>query len=1146
MELNYKKRFVNRQTSGGQTTLKCVPFLDATSMNSLYRIFVSLLTVAAMGQPVMAVTDGICETRPACVTGQGYRTIVGVEPVIVEHPIGTVPRLPFSVWVTYSDGYAEFRQVRWDNSSSTTEERQASFTDNSPGETYRIRGFISGDDTTPDGYPIYANVTVTDSMQAIPPSVPSARPLPLNKVRITGDNRLTSNRDLAIKTIAGWDVAQQLYNYRDTYGLPTDGYPVADGWDSPTTKLKGHGSGHYMSALALAYAVCTDDTVKARLRENITRMVDELRQCQERTFVWHEELGRYWEARDFAPEDTLRVMNGTWDDFDRYKTQYKEYGYGYLNAIPAHHAALIEMYRPYNNSSWVWAPYYSIHKQLAGLIDIATYVDDPRVADKALLIAKDMGLWVWNRLHYRTFVDDDGTQQERRARPGNRYEMWNMYIAGEVGGMSESLARLSMMVDEPDDSMRLAEAAGYFDSPAFYDPLARNIDAVRTRHANQHIPMIVGALKTYSAKKEPRYYCIAENFWEMIQGRYRYATGGVGNGEMFRQPYTQMLSMATNVTTDNESNLYPSPNLNETCCAYNLAKLTKDLNCYNPDDARYMDYYERVLYNQIVGSLHPSHYMTTYQYAVGLNASKPWGNETPQSTCCGGTGSENHVKYQEAAYFVSDTSVWVALYMPTEARWDSKRVTIRQDCRWPAEHSVIRITEGKARFAMKLRVPYWATGGFSVTLNGKPVAAVFQPGTYVTIPAREWTSADVVEVCMPFTVHIDYAPDKMETAATGKNETKTAFEPMWAGALMYGPLVMAATGIETWEEATVKMSSDLRDILPAGPKDGVGADANLYSLSFNGMTFFPDYYVDRNATHYLRLNLLGDLSAATKRVLRARIAATAAYKAVHYTPVSFDALTKAVASAAELVEAAAVSQEAAERCMSDIDCAVDGLEAVVMNKTELAEALATVKELDTELYTNESFGRLQAEMVKSDSLLLAETSQAELDYQTYYLGLLAGELVFAAEVDKTALGELLQLAASRKAAQEAWLALPVKVPEYAPWAPHGYARMVEQYHLAQNVYNNIGMRYSREQTERAEAALKAAVNTMRPGNLAEPEDLGTLLELMEKAPKSAGLQKTAICSAIEYAEMVVKYVNDGSGTPDMIEDAEKRIRAAIE
>ncbi|MBO6058811.1 MAG: glycoside hydrolase family 127 protein, partial [Bacteroidaceae bacterium] len=515
-----------------------------------------------------------------------------------------------------------------------------------------------------------------------------ADPLPLNQVSIDGDNRLTWKRDLDIDHLLTLPVKQQLYNYRDTYGLSTEGYPEADGWDSPTTKLKGHGSGHYMSALAFAFASCQDAAKKAALRQNIKEMVDGLRECQERTYVWNEELGRYWEARDFAPEEELKQMQGTWADFDKYKKEYQKYGYGYLNAIPAQHCVLIEMYRAYNNESWVWAPYYSVHKQLAGLIDIATYIDDKEIADKALLIAKDMGLWVWNRLHYRTYVKSDGLQNERRSHPGNRYEMWNMYIAGEVGGMAESLARLSEMTDNAEDKAHLLEAATYFDSPAFFDPLSKNIDAIRTRHANQHIPMVTGALRVYRGNNNPYYYNLAQNFWTMIQGRYRYAMGGVGNGEMFRQPYSQITSML------------PEPTLNETCCAYNLAKLTKDLNCLNPDDARYMDYYERVLYNQIIGSVNPRKYQTVYQYAVGLNASKPWGNETPQSTCCGGTGAENHVKYQEATYFVSSPSMgggqgeaclWIALYMPTTAYWAQQGVIIKQECQWPAERSIIRI-----------------------------------------------------------------------------------------------------------------------------------------------------------------------------------------------------------------------------------------------------------------------------------------------------------------------------------------------------------------------------------------------------------------------------------------------------------------------
>ncbi len=947
-----------------------------------------------------------------------YRSIAKVERVSVETPVGCAPRLPYQVWVTYSDGKGEFRQVKWLNSSEATEKAESNPTINPVGTAYQVRGFIIGDNTTANGYPVTVEVQVVEGAWPVPNRIPVAEPLPLSQVSIDGNNRLTWNRDLDIDQLISLPVKQQLYNYRDTYGLSTEGYPESDGWDSPTTKLKGHGSGHYMSALALAFASCQDEGKKDILRKNIKMMVDELRQCQELTFVWDEKLGRYWEARDFAPEEELRQMQGTWSDFDRYKKDCRKYGYGYLNAIPAQHCVLIEMYRAYNNESWVWAPYYSVHKQLAGLIDIATNIDDKEVAEKALLIAKDMGLWVWNRLHYRTYVKSDGRQDERRARPGNRYEMWNMYIAGEVGGMAESLARLSELTGTAEEKAHLIEAANCFDSPAFFDPLAKNVDAIRTRHANQHIPMVTGALRSFRTNGNAYYYDLAQNFWTMIQGRYRYAMGGVGNGEMFRQPYSQITSMCTNVTSWGGRELHPEPTLNETCCAYNLAKLTKELNGFNPDDARYMDYYERVLYNQIIGSVNPRRYQTVYQYAVGLNASKPWGNETPQATCCGGTGVENHVKYQEAAYFVNDNTIWVALYMPTTAHWEQKGVTIRQECQWPAEQTTLRIAKGKGQFAMKLRVPYWATEGFTVKLNGKVVAKECKPCSYVEIPVRRWKENDVVEVVMPFTKHLDFGPDKMETAPAYEKGGKTEYAPMWTGAFMYGPLVMATTGIRNWDEATIDVAPDLSDIVLMGASEGKGADAHLYTLTHHGHTFMPDYAGNDHVTHYFRMNIPADPNA---------------------------------------------------------------------------------------------------------QLPASNASSA---------------------IDKSQLRELLLIAKSRNEEQQAWNALMVKVPEYAPWATHGFSRMMEQAAKAQPLMDADEGRYSQEEIDKVAGALNAAINTMRPGNLPELEDMEELQQLLEKAKLLPDTNEKAN-RAISYAGMVIRYVSDGSGTMDMIQRATNQLKEVL-
>ena len=951
------------------------------------------------------------------------RSIVKVADVNVETAVGTAPRLPWQVWVTYSDGTKEWRQVKWSNSNLSEEQRQANANQTPAGNQYIVRGYILGDNSTSQGFPLDAKVKVVEQggAQVAPVKV---EPLALTSVRLLGDNRLTNNRDLDVRMLLNLDITQQLYNYRDTYGLPTEGYTVSDGWDSPTTKLKGHGTGHYLSALAFAYAGARDGDkvtlkngqtveVKAELLKRIERMVNEMRECQERTFVYSDSLGRYLEARDYAPESELQQMKGSWNAFNQYKKDYKKYGYGYLNAIPAAHPALIECYRAYNNEDWVWAPYYTIHKQLAGLIDIANVLrpakEGHQVGEKALRIATDMGLWVWNRMHYRTYCQTTGTAAERRQRPGNRYEMWNMYIAGEVGGMAESLSRLAEMSASPDETAKLIEAANCFDAPAFFDPVAHNVDDIRTRHANQHIPMIVGALRSYRTNHNNYYYDLALNFWNLIQGRYAYAMGGVGNGEMWRQPYTQIASMNANSQSDFRGK-QNNPDLNETCCAYNLAKLTKDLNCFNPDDARYMDYYERVLYNQLVGSVHPENYGVCYQYAVGLNARKPFGSPTPQETCCGGTGAENHVKYQEAAYFVTNPStlnsqpstLYVALYLPTEAQWGD--VTIKQECEWPAQYSRITFTSHSASssnseaasFALKLRVPYWATSGYDVRLNGKSIARSYTPCSYVEIPSRKWKDTDVVEVVMPFTKHLFYGPDKMDMAIV--DGRMTPYAAQWVGTLMYGPLVMTSPDIHTWEDASMRLSTTLDEVetLPfekVSPIKG-GHEEGLYALSVGGKRFLPDYFVaDENTTHYLRL----DIPSAARK----------------------------------------------------------GNSSDALSLDEFNQRLAMARERKEADWAPHGFQRLQAEIEKADALLSRLQDKKNLPSQ--------------ADIDFVS------------------------------------------------------------------SSLNVAIISMRPGNLAEPEDLAELNQLIEQKRRNG--QSPQLREALNYARMVVRYVNDGSGTKDMITKA---------
>ncbi|MBQ7571894.1 MAG: hypothetical protein IJT19_06615, partial [Bacteroidaceae bacterium] len=93
------------------------------------------------------------------------RSIRRVEPIRVEAAEGTVPVLPWQVWVTYSDGRGEWRQTRWSNSLRSIEEQQARLP---YGTEYTVEGVVVGDNTTDEGYPITAQVRVVAWASAVP------------------------------------------------------------------------------------------------------------------------------------------------------------------------------------------------------------------------------------------------------------------------------------------------------------------------------------------------------------------------------------------------------------------------------------------------------------------------------------------------------------------------------------------------------------------------------------------------------------------------------------------------------------------------------------------------------------------------------------------------------------------------------------------------------------------------------------------------------------------------------------------------------------------------------------------------------------------------------------------------------------------
>ena len=701
-------------------------------------------------------------TKEIDATVLAYReaaSISKVDDINVTTIKGHSPSLPNFVKVTYSDGSYNKLKTIWPNKIEASQYTSAG--------KFTVEGSIVGETTK-----ITANVTVVDQQEVAKYAV--SKEFDLSDISLDGDSILTQNRARDLVYLKLLDNKRMLYNFYNTFGQ-TDkikNVQPLGGWDEPSGLLRGHSTGHYMSALALAYASTGDSELKTKLDE----MVSELRTLQKMS----------------SGNTTAFTSKGT--DQKVWSTNPAEWGEGFLSAYSPDQFALLEKYTPY---AQIWAPYYTLHKLIAGLLDAYYYTGNT----EALEAAEALGSWVYTRLSACT--------------ANQLSTMWAMYIAGEFGGFNESLAKLYLYTGNE----KFLNAAKLFDNTDFFNYLSNNVDDIAGHHANQHIPQIIGAIEMYNAtvkKGSPEiyYYDIAENFWRMTVSRYAYSIGGVGTGEKFTEAYKQAANIAGTTNC-------------ETCAAYNMLKLTKMLNKYNPDDAEYMDYYERTLYNQILASQTPNvtaslHNGTTYMLPIGPGSTRDFGDDYNSFTCCHGTGMENHVKYQEAAYEKTDDTLYVSLYMPTTLTWEEKGVKVTQEMAFPSENTKLTVStlEGKTAqaFNMKLRVPYWATNGFTVKLNNETVIENPEISTYVEL--KNVTSGDVIEIQMPWTLHLDKTPDKIGTSEVAS--------------VMYGPYVMAAQ-IDSTDWKTLVLSSNLSDSIKVSKNETTG----FPTLTANGYNFAP-------------------------------------------------------------------------------------------------------------------------------------------------------------------------------------------------------------------------------------------------------------------------------------------------------------------
>ena len=409
---------------------------------------------------------------------------------------------------------------------------------------------------------------------------------------------------------------------------------------------------------------------------------------------------------------------------------------GMLAAFPEAHEMFADLKAGHGDALFRgWVPWYTEHKIFAGLRD-AYLLTGNEQAKTVLIRFADWAADVTKNL-------DDAA--------------WQQMLSQEHGGMNETLADVYALTGNP----KYLELARKFSHKLILDPLSQDRDTLTGLHANTQIPKVIGFERINELTGDPPYGEAARFFWQTVTGTRSFAIGGNSDYEHFFDPQL----------TDEHLSSHTAEN----CNVYNMLKLTRDLYQNAPAQAKWMEYYERALFNQILSSQDPVKGGFNYLNSLKPGHFKVYSNPTTAFWCCVGTGMENHAKYGETIYFHDANALYVNLFIPSTVQWRAKGITLRQNTRFPDENTA-RFTANVAQptaFALKLRQPQW-TSGAKLMINGRAQKIVGAPGSYETI-ARTWRNGDTVVWQLPMTLHSEalYAAPRER-------------------ALLYGPIVLAA------------------------------------------------------------------------------------------------------------------------------------------------------------------------------------------------------------------------------------------------------------------------------------------------------------------------------------------------------------------
>jgi hypothetical protein len=397
-------------------------------------------------------------------------------------------------------------------------------------------------------------------------------------------------------------------------------------------------------------------------------------------------------------------------------------------------------------------PAYTYDKLLLGLLDSHTYVKDPQAmailehtTDTAL--PHMPGHAVEHDVAWRTDKDPHDlfwTWDESYTCPEN------MFLAYQRGA-GKRYYDLALQ---------------YLDDKTWFDPLSRNENVLKGRHAYSYVNSLSSAMMAYIVAGSGKHLNAARNAFAMLQAQ-SYATGGWGPDEGLRAPDSD--DVYASLTNTHHS--FETP-----CGSYAHFKVTRYL-LRVTRDSRYGDSMERAMYNTVLGAKPLQENGKNFYYAdYNFDARRVY--KEARWACCSGTLPQVAADYRINAYFRGPRAVYVNLYVPSTLRWSENGValSLTQESDYPYEgHIAFTLTSSApTELTLHFRIPAWAQGA-SISVNGARQKGTAEAGQFAAI-RRQWKTGDRVDLDLPL---------KMRLETIDARHTDTV-------ALLRGPLVLMA------------------------------------------------------------------------------------------------------------------------------------------------------------------------------------------------------------------------------------------------------------------------------------------------------------------------------------------------------------------